>query len=72
MNPISVLNKDKSAIPLLFKDLEVLSSAPDKANLFASNFSKTSNLDDSSIFLDAFPTRTYLKQHNISVTPKLV
>ena len=36
----SVLNKGKSAIPLLFKGLEVLSSASDKAKLFAENFSK--------------------------------
>ena len=50
----------------------MLSSAPDKAKLFAANFSKTSNLDDSSIFLDTFPSRTYLKEHNISVTSKLV
>ena len=38
-NANSVLNKGKSAIPLLFKSLEVLSSASDKAKLFAENFS---------------------------------
>ena len=42
----SVLNKSKSAIPPLFSGLEVLSSAFDKAKLFAENFSKNSNLDD--------------------------
>ena len=42
----SVLNKGKSAIPPLFNDPEVLSSASDKAKLFAKNFSKNSNLDD--------------------------
>ena len=36
----SVLNKGKSAIPPLLKGLEVLSSASDKAKLFAKNFSK--------------------------------
>ena len=33
----SVLNKDKSAIPPLFKGPEVLSSPSDKAKLFAKN-----------------------------------
>ena len=42
----SVLNKGKSAIPPLFNGPEVLSSASDKAELFAENFSKNSNLDD--------------------------
>ena len=68
----SVLNKGKSAIPPLFNDPEVLSSAFDKAKLFAENFSKNSNLDDSGISLPVFPSRTNLKLHNISVTPKMV
>ena len=42
-----VLNKGKSAIPSLFKGLEVLSSTSDKAKLFAKNFPKNSNLNDS-------------------------
>ena len=63
----SVLNKGKSAIPPLFNGPEVLSSASDKAKLFAKNFSKNSNLDDS-----GFPSRTNLKLHNISITPKMV
>ena len=45
----SVLNKAKSAIPPLINGLEVLSSASDKAKLFAENFSKNSNLDESCI-----------------------
>ena len=69
----SVLNKGKSAIPPLFNGLEVLSSASDKAKLFAAkNFSKNSNLDDSGISLPVFPSRTNLKLHNISITPKMV
>ena len=68
----SVLKKLKSAIPPLFNDPEVLSSAPDKTKLFAENFSKNSNLDDSGISLPAFPSRTKLKQHNISLTPKMI
>ena len=68
----SVLNNGKSAIPPLFNDPEVLSSASDKAKLFAENFSKNSNLDDSGISLPVFPSRTNLKLHNISVTPKMV
>ena len=50
----------------------MLSSASDKARLFAKNFSKNSNLDDSGISLPVFPSRTNLKLHNISVTPKMV
>ena len=68
----SVLNKGKSAIPPLFNGPEVLSSASDKAKLFAENFSKNSNLDDSGISLPVFPSRTNLKLHTISVTPKMV
>ena len=50
----------------------MLSSAFDKAKLFAENFSKNSNLDDSGISLPVLPSRTNLKLHNISVTPKMV
>ena len=50
----------------------MLSSASDKAKLLAENFSKNSNLDDSGISLFVFPSRTNLKLHNISVTPKMV
>ena len=68
----SVLNKGKSAIPPLFSGPEVLSSASDKVKLFAENFSKKSNLNNSSISLPVFSSRTNLKRHNISVTPKMV
>ena len=33
---------------------------------------KKLNLDDTGLFLPAFPSRTYLELHNIHVTPKLV
>ena len=68
----SVLNKGKSAIPALFNCLEVLSPASDKGKLFAENFSKNSYFDDSGIYLPVFPSRTNLKLHDISVTPKKV
>ena len=68
----SVLNKGKSAIPPLFNGLEVLSSASDKAKLFAENFYLNPNLDDSGVSLPVFPSRTNLKLHNIPVTPKMV
>ena len=68
----SVLNIGKSTIPPLFNGPEVLSSASDKAKLFAKSFSKNSNLDDSGICLPVFPSRTNLKLHNISVDPKMV
>ena len=68
----SVLKKGKSAIPPLFNGPEVLSSASDKAKLFAKNFSKNSSLNDSGISLPVFRSRTNLKQHNISITLKMV
>ena len=64
----SVLNKVKSAIPSLFNSQEV----SDKAIMFAENFPKISNLDDSGISLPVFFSRTNLKRHNISLTLKLV
>ena len=69
---ISVVNKDKSAIPPLFNGPGVLSSASDKAELFAENFSENSNLDGSDNSLPVFPSRTNLKLHNISLSPKMV
>ena len=57
----SVLNKVKSPIPLLFNSPGVLSSASNKTKLFAKNFSKNSNLDDSGISSPSFPSRTTLK-----------
>ena len=60
-----VLNKGKSAIPPLFNNPEVFSSAPDKAKLFAENFSKNSNFDDLCISLPIFPCRTNPKLRNI-------
>ena len=68
----SVLSKGKSTTPLPFIGLQVLSSASDKAKLFAENFSKNSNLDDLGNSLPVFPSRTNLKPHHISVTPKMV
>ena len=50
----------------------MLPAVSDKAKLFAENFFKNSNLDDSSISLPAFSFRTNLKLHNILVTPKMV
>ena len=70
--PNSVLNKGKSAIPPLFDGPDVLFFASDKGKLFAKNFSKNSNLDDSGIPLPVFPSRTNLELHNFSITPKMV
>ena len=50
----------------------MLSFASDKVKLFAKNFSNNSHLDDSGISLHVFPSRTNLKLHNTSVTPKIV
>ena len=50
----------------------MLSSAPDKAKLFAKNFLKNSNLDESGISVPVFPSRIKLKLHKISITHKMV
>ena len=48
-----------------------MSSVSDKAKIYAKNFSKNSNLDDPDISLPVFLSRTNLKLHNISITPKM-
>ena len=53
----------------LFNGSEVLSSASDKTKLFAKNFSKISNLDDTGI--SVLPSRTNLNLH-ISIIPKMI
>ena len=40
--------------------------------MFAKDFSKNSNLDESCISLHIFSSKTNLKLHNISITPKMV
>ena len=65
-----IFSKGKSAIRPLFNCQELLSSVSDKAKFFAENFSKNSDLDDSGISLHVFSSRTNLKLHNISVTPR--
>ena len=67
-----VFSTNVNVIPPLFNGPGVLSTASDKAKLFAKNFSENSNLDDSGIFLPVFPSKTNLKLHNISITPKMV
>ena len=47
-------------------------NASDKAKMFAENFSKNSNLDDSGISLPSFPSRTNLKLDNVSANPNMV
>ena len=46
------------SIPPLFNGLEVLSSVSDKTKLFAKNFCKNSNLDESGISLPVFSSRS--------------
>ena len=64
-----VLNKDRSPIPPLFNSPEVLSSASDKAKLFAKKLFQSYNLKNSGISLPVFPSRTNLKLNNIPATP---
>ena len=51
----------------------MLSSASDKAKLFAKNFSENSNLDDSGIFLPVFPLMKFggisEQSSNMTMTP---
>ena len=68
----SISNKGNSTILPLLNSPEVLSSASNKAKLFAKNFSKNRNLDDLGIYVPVFSSRTNLKLHNISVAPKMV
>ena len=65
----SVLSKGKSAIPPLFNDPEVLSSASVKQNYLLKNFPRSL---DSGISLPVFSSKTNPKLHNISITPKMV
>ena len=46
-------------------------SAIYEAKLFAKNFSKNSDHDGSGISLPVFHSRTNLKLHNISITPRM-
>ena len=62
-----VFSMKKSAIPPLLAAWRCC-----KAKLFAKSLSKNSNLDDSGIYLPVLPSRTKLKLHNISVTPKMI
>ena len=50
----------------------MLPSASDKTKLFAENYFKNYNIDDSGISLPVFLSRTSPKLHNISVTCKMV
>ena len=50
----------------------MLSSGFNKAKLFAENLSKNSNLEYSDISFLVFVSRTNLKLHDFSVTPKMV
>ena len=52
--------------------LSVLFSASDKTKLSTKNFSKNAILDDLGIYLPVFLSRTNLKQHHISVSPKMI
>ena len=50
----------------------MLSSGFNKAKLFAENLSMNSNLEYSGISFLVFVSRTNLKLHDFSVTPKMV
>ena len=68
----SVLNRGKFTISPLFNDPEVLTSASEKAKLFAELFSKNSNIADSGHDLPSFSRRTDITLSNMVITPKIV
>ena len=66
---LAYANKTKESITS--QKIGFWSSASDKTKLLAKNVSKNFNLYDLGISLPAFPSRTNLKLHNISTTPKI-
>ena len=68
----SLLNKGKFCYTSSIQRSESFVFLCDKAKLFAKNFSKNSNLEDSGIPILAFPSGTTLELHNIYVTPTTV
>ena len=56
----------------MFNGLEILTSASEKAKIFAELFSKNSNNDDSGHELPTFNCRTDFTLSNMVITPKLV
>ena len=68
----SVLNRNKSTIPVLFNGPEVRTSPTDKVNLFADRFASNSTLDDLRRDLPDCPSRVDSILCTINVTPKMV
>ena len=66
------MNRTKSAIVPLFNGQKVLTSASEKAKLFARLFSKKFNVDDSGNELPTFSHRTNTTLSNMVITPKMV
>ena len=67
-----VLNKGASPIPPLFNGPEVLSSAPDKAELFAKIFATNSNIKDDGVPLPDFDTRTDIDLTSLDFSVKTI
>ena len=69
---LQIMFSTKVNLLYFFYSTKVLSSASDKAKFFTKNFSNYFHRVDSDIPLTVFSSRTNLKLHNISVTPKMV
>ena len=67
-----MLNKGASPIPPLFNGPEVLSSAPDKAELFAKIFATNSNIKDDGVPLPDFDTRTDIDLTSLDFSVKTI
>ena len=68
----SFSNKGKSLVQPLFNDHDVLTSAANKAELFAKQFSYNSTLDDTGHVLLQIQLKTDVNLSSIHITPKLV
>ena len=68
----SVLNNNKSAIPLLFQGPIVVSSPKDKADVFAQQFAANSILDDNGRSPPDFPLQTPTSTKLPVITPRKV
>ena len=67
-----VMNRGKSSVPTIINGPEVISSARDKAKLFAMNFASNSTLDDHGHPLPDFPSRTQARLSSFKVSAREV
>ena len=67
-----MLNKETAPIPPLFNGPEVITSAKDKAELFAQIFAANSNVNDEGVPLPDFDTRTDVELKSVDFSVKKI